>query len=146
MKPITVRSTDGVRPQRSTSCRSSPGAERPVQEVTIRWVMRAGIDPEPVDGRLSQRRRLDLVAAHPGAGRGKVAADVEAVGVNGAVAEVGRGLEGRPPSFDLTSLGHAAEHLAGATLCQKRVGEANEGLVHVVGRNGRRDAVEEGHG
>ncbi len=39
MKPMTVRSTDEFSPHRSSSSRSTPGAEKPVQLATMRWVM-----------------------------------------------------------------------------------------------------------
>src|ERR1017187_6926158 len=45
MKPTKVRSMSGLSPQRSTSCRSMPGAKNPVQQVTIRWVMRPRSSP-----------------------------------------------------------------------------------------------------
>ncbi len=40
MKPITLRLTVAARPSRQASCKSRPGAENPVQDATIRCVMR----------------------------------------------------------------------------------------------------------
>ena len=59
MKPTMVRSTEVGRPQRCTSSRSMPGAEKPVQHVTIRWVMRERSSPA--------RRRSTAFCASAGA-------------------------------------------------------------------------------
>ena len=40
MKPTSVRATSARSPSRSPSCRSSPGAVKPVQDATTRWVIR----------------------------------------------------------------------------------------------------------
>ena len=41
MKPITLRRTVAASPSFSLSCRSSPGAENPVQDATTTCVIRA---------------------------------------------------------------------------------------------------------
>ncbi len=41
MKPTTVRSTPGFSPSALTMIWSSPGATKPVQEATTRWVIRS---------------------------------------------------------------------------------------------------------
>jgi hypothetical protein len=40
MNPIRTRSAEVGSPQRSITWKSTPGAEKPVQQVTRRWVMR----------------------------------------------------------------------------------------------------------
>ena len=51
MKPMTERRTDGARPSARVSCKSSPGAEKPVQEATITSVMSASSAPRSATAR-----------------------------------------------------------------------------------------------
>ena len=73
MKPIMVRSIAARQLQRSISSRSSPGAEKPVQQVISRCVMRValGAELQALDRGLRQLRRVPFETAHARGGVGK---------------------------------------------------------------------------
>src|SRR5207245_1390895 len=89
-----------------------------------------------------QARRLVLEALHALGGRGKGAADVEAVGVERRVRAEGARLDGGEAMLDLAAVGHAAEQDLAAAVGEQAFGEVDEWFVHVVIGNRSGDPIE----
>ena len=85
-----VRSTDGASPASRMMWKSSPGAVKPVQLATIRWVIDVALllDVERGDRLARQRERRIAEKRHACAGGGKRATQIEAVAVEHVIARL----------------------------------------------------------
>ena len=121
MKPTMVRSTDGARPASRMMSKSSPGAVKPVQLATIRWVIAAalGRDVERGDGLARQRACRLAIQRHPGASGGECAPQIEAVAVENVIARLGSRCEQREAMLDVGEVGHAIEQREASCIGQR---------------------------
>ena len=99
------------------------------------------------DGAPGKVERAGLEARHAGGGAGEAPARIEALAVGRRVEPI-PGREMGIAVLDAGAPRHAGEEAPGALVRQHAAHESDEGLVHVVGRDGGSDAVDvgEGHG
>ena len=86
---------------------------------------------ERFNGLQSKRQRLDFIQRHAGAGAGKIATAIEAVGIDLAGIDVARP-QRRKPVGDAGALGHPVEHRARPGIGQQRAREGDERRMDVV--------------
>ena len=110
MKPTMVRWVLSGRPAARMIWKSRPGAEKPVQLATIRWVTPSG--SSAADRLHREVKGVRLIQRHALGGGGESAAAVEAGGVEDLVARLRPGLEDGVAMLDVGQARHAVEQRA----------------------------------
>ena len=83
---------------------------------------------------------------HALAGRGELARGIKALTVDETCAAIISGLDAREALFDLAFFGKALENCAQARISDRPLLKFDEGVVHLVRRNGGRDPVDMSYG
>ena len=90
MKPTITRSTEPRSPSRPASCRSRPGAVKPVQDATTRWViaaLSAALRSSAATARIARSIAQRCVQRHARSGAGKPAALIKSLRIHLALVE-----------------------------------------------------------